>query len=125
MRFDFRFGRECGGIVSVCARRWRHRARRRLEDKGTACIHRQNLIEIFYVAHRCGALSAFLARHPEQQNATDSDKPNLEGVAFLDAAVFDEAAGDVAADLALENLQNAGVRVVESDANLWRDAAKG
>lgn len=111
---SFLFAREGGDIVRACL----------LEDEGTAYIHRQNLIEIFYVAHRRGALAAFLARHPERQNATEPDKPNLEGVDFLDAAVFDEAAGDVAADLALENLQNAGVRVIESDANLWRDAAK-
>ena len=110
----FLFAREGGDTVRACL----------LEDEGTAYIHRQNLVEVFYVAHRRGALAAFLARNPQRQNATEPDRPNLEGVDFADSAVFDLEAGDRAADLALENLESAGVRVVESDAGLWRDAAR-
>ena len=110
----FLFAREGGDIVRACL----------LEDEGTAYIHRQNLVEVFYVAHQRGALAAFLARNPRRQNATEPDRPNLEGVDFADFAIFDMSAGDRAADLALANLESAGVRIVESDAELWRDAAR-
>lgn len=96
-----------------------------LEGEARSYIHLQNLLEIYYVAHRRGALSTFLARHPERYNATEPDKPDLQDLNFLDAAVFDENAGNVAANQVRPRLELLGVRVIETmDADLWQDAAR-
>ncbi len=96
-----------------------------LEDEARAYIHLQNAIEVFYFAHRAGALDAFLTLHPARRGKTPVDSPNLTGVDLLDPAIYDARAGDVEAARALAELENFGVQIVEAmDADLWRDAAR-
>ena len=96
-----------------------------LEDEANAYIHLQNLLEIFYVAHRRGALADFLKRHPARQNVSEPDKPDLQGLDFLDPTIFDENAGNQVANQVRPRLEQAGVRVIEAmDTELWQDAAR-
>lgn len=95
------------------------------DDEAQPCIHLLNLIEVFYFAHRRGALAAWLRLHPERAPKRITDSPDLTGVDLLDPAIFDRAAGDVEAAKVRPRLENIGVRVVEMmDAALWEDAAK-
>lgn len=108
------FGGDGAGIVGAAL----------LEDEADAYIHLQNAVEVFYFAHRAGALDAFLSRHPERRGKTPSDSPDLTGVDTLDPAIFDRAAGDTEAARALVELSEFGVNIVETmDADLWQDAA--
>lgn len=96
-----------------------------LENEARAYIHLYNLLEIYYVAHRRAALAEFLARHPERHNETEPDKPDLQGLDFLDPTIFDENAGNVAAKQVRPRLESLGVRVIETmDADLWQEAAR-
>ena len=95
------------------------------DGEAQPCIHLVNLIEVFYFAHRRGALAAWLRLHPERAARTITDSPDLTGVDLLDPAIFDKGAGDVAASQVRPQLENIGVRVVEMmDAALWQDAAE-
>lgn len=95
------------------------------DDEAQPCIHLVNLIEVFYFAHRRGALAAWLRLHPERAARTITDSPNLTGVDLLDPAIFDKAAGDREAAKVRPQLEAIGVRVVEMmDAALWEDAAQ-
>lgn len=95
------------------------------DDEGQPCIHLANLLEVFYFAHRSGALAVFLDAHPERKGITETDSPDLTGVDLLDPVIFDKVAGDVAAASVRPQLEAIGVRIVEAmDAELWQDAAR-
>lgn len=95
------------------------------DDEAQPVIHLQNLIEVYYFAHRSGALADFLDKHPERKGKTATDSPNLTGVDLLDPEIFDKAAGHREAAKVRPRLENIGVRVVEMmDAALWEDAAQ-
>ena len=96
-----------------------------LESEATAYIHLQNLIEIVYVTHRRAALTNFLSNHPERQNPTEPDRPDLTGLDFLDATIFDSDAGNLAASRVQPQLEAIGVQIVTAmDEALWQDAAR-
>lgn len=96
-----------------------------LEDEARAFIHLQNAIEVYYFAHRAGALDAFLTRHPERRGKTPSDSADLTGLDMFDPAIYDAQAGDAESADALARLENIGVQIVEAmDADLWQDAAR-
>ena len=96
-----------------------------LKDEARAFIHLQNAIEVYYFAHRAGALDAFLNRHSERRGKTRSDSPNLTGLDMFDPTIYDAQAGNVEGADALARLENIGVALVEAmDADLWRDAAR-
>ena len=95
------------------------------DDEAQSYIHLVNLIEVFYFAHRSGALAAFLDNHPQRKGNTPTDSPDLTGVDLLDAAIFDKAAGDREAAQVRPRLEAIGVQRVEAmDADLWQDAAR-
>ena len=95
------------------------------DDEGQPCIHLQNLIEVYYFAHRSGALAQFLDKNPQRKGKTVTDSPDLTGVDLLDPAIFDKSAGDVEAAKVRPRLEAIGVRIVEMmDAGLWEDAAQ-
>ena len=96
-----------------------------LDDEGAACIHLLNLAEVFYFAHRSGALADWLELHPERKGKTPTDSPDLTGVDMFDPAIFDKGAGDVEAAKVRPRLEAIGVQIVEAmDADLWHDAAE-
>lgn len=95
------------------------------DDEGTVYIHLLNLAEVFYIAHRRGALAAYLALHPQRQNQAEPDRPDLTGLDFTDETIFDAGAGETTALAALRRLDNSGVRTSNTfDAALWQDAAR-
>ncbi len=96
------------------------------DDEGQFYIHRHNLIEVFYIVHRRGALAVFLVAHPERHNLAQPDNPDLSDLDFSDPAIYDENAGTELAAATLEQLANVNVQVIETmDAELWQDAARG
>lgn len=96
-----------------------------LDSEARAVIHLQNFVEVFYFAHRGGALAAFLERHPERKAKTLTDSPDLTGLDMFDPAIFDKAAGDIEAAKVRPELEAIGVEIVEAmDAELWQDAAQ-
>lgn len=95
------------------------------EDEAAVYAHAANACEVFYQVHRRGALAVWLSQHPERQNPTQPDKPNLEGVDFFDPKVFDASAGDAAAGAAMASLEAVGVQIVPAlDSALWQDVAR-
>lgn len=96
-----------------------------LDDEARAFIHLQNAIEVYYFAHRAGALDAFLTSHPERRGKTPSDSPDLTGLDMFDPTIYDIKAGNVEGADALARLQSIGVMIVEAmDTDLWQDAAR-
>ena len=96
-----------------------------LDDEASAYIHLQNFIEVFYFAHRRGALHEFLERNPARKAKTPTDSPDLTGLDMFDPAIYDRRAGDVEAAKVRPRLEAIGVQIVEAmDAALWEDAAK-
>ena len=95
------------------------------DDEGTAYIHLQNLIEVFYITHRRGALAEFLANNPDRRNLNEPDRPNLDGLDFSDPTVYDVNAGQALAIASLQELAAIGVQTATAmDAELWQDAAR-
>lgn len=95
------------------------------DDEGQPYIHIVNLIEVYYFAHRSGALADFLDNNPERKGKTPTDSPNLTGVDTLNPAIFDVAAGNREAAKVRPRLENIGIQIVEAmDADLWQDAAR-
>ena len=105
------FGGEGAAIVSAAL----------LEDEAHAYIHLQNAIEVFYFAHRNGALDACLQLNPQRRAKTPMDRARFDRMNVFDPAIFDAGAGDVAATDALLTLENLGVQIIETmDTDLWQ-----
>ena len=85
-------------------------------------LHRQNAAEVWYQAHRKGALAAFLRAHP--QRIAPDGRPDLTGVDFDDPAVFDTEAGAAGASALLSDIEAAGVQIVGDEIlpTLWQRA---
>ena len=95
-----------------------------LEDEARAYIHLQNLVEVYYFAHRRGALAAFLQRNPERRGKTPTDSPDLTDINLFDPAIFQRSAGDLEAAKVRPALQSIGVKIITTmDEDLWKDAA--